>query len=105
MARTFAGEPRAWLSRRPSAARRAASAAVGGSRRCGSLDRRPTSGWLGLRAANAPALHARFIPTAKNAPAADFLPNHGFTRLDDTRFVIAADALPARPAHLQIDLD
>jgi len=58
-----------------------------------------------LRAANAPALHARFIPTAKNAPAADFLPNHGFTRLDDTRFVIAADALPARPAHLQIDLD
>ena len=58
-----------------------------------------------LRAAHAPALHARFIPTAKNAPAADFLPSHGFTRLDDTRFVITADALPARPAHLQIDLD
>jgi len=58
-----------------------------------------------LRALGATTLHARFVPTAKNAPAADFLPSHGFAPLDETRFVIDALALPARPTHLQIELD
>ena len=47
-------------------------------------------------------LRARFIPTAKNTPAADCLPRHGFTDLGDTHWRLALDAAPAFPPHLEI---
>ena len=36
-------------------------------------------------------LVGEFIPTAKNAPAADVFPKAGFTKIDDTRYVIATE--------------
>ena len=39
-----------------------------------------------LSARGAERLTATFIPTAKNAPAADFLPRHGFVETPDGRF-------------------
>ncbi|HUB66398.1 MAG TPA: HAD-IIIC family phosphatase [Candidatus Methylacidiphilales bacterium] len=46
------------------------------------------------RAGGATQLNASFIPTAKNAPAASFLPDHGFQSLDDNRWRIALAQIP-----------
>jgi FkbH-like protein len=46
------------------------------------------------RMAGAEHLVASFIPTAKNAPAASFLPDHGFTQENEPRWRIAISEIP-----------
>ena len=49
-----------------------------------------------------PALEGEFIPTAKNAPAADFYQRHGFTRVNGSRWRLElADVSFAWPASIQ----
>ena len=57
------------------------------------------------RAAGAQTLRARFIPTAKNTPAAGFLPSHGFADLGETHFELRVADAPAFPSHLRVVLD
>jgi FkbH-like protein len=52
------------------------------------------------RHARATAIEAAFIPTAKNAPVASFLPDHGFTSLDGHNFAIPIEDVPKRPAYI-----
>jgi len=47
----------------------------------------------------------RFVPTAKNAPAADFLPRHGFARAETGEWTAAAAAIPAVPRHVTLTLE
>jgi FkbH-like protein len=50
-------------------------------------------------------LVARYIPTAKNAPAADFLPRHGFEPDGSGGWKADAAAIPAVPAHVTLALE
>jgi FkbH-like protein len=54
------------------------------------------------RRAGAVELTAVFVPTAKNAVAADFLPRHGFSRRDDGSWALSLEPLPPAPAHVRI---
>jgi FkbH-like protein len=45
-------------------------------------------------------LEAAFIPTAKNAPAAKFLPDHHFAPIDEHRWQIAVRDVPPIPVHV-----
>jgi hypothetical protein len=45
---------------------------------------------------------ARFVATAKNAPAADFLPRHGFERDPTGRWRAAVAAVPPVPGHVNL---
>lgn len=47
-------------------------------------------------------LVARFVPTAKNGAARDFLPRHGFAAADDGTWTTAVSAVPACPPHVTI---
>jgi len=47
-------------------------------------------------------LQARFSPTRKNAPAADFLPGHGFRQSQDGLWTIKIDKVPPRPPHIKV---
>jgi FkbH-like protein len=49
------------------------------------------------RASGVEGLVARFIPTAKNAPATDFLPHHGFVQNNAGDWHIAVSAVPPIP--------
>jgi FkbH-like protein len=48
---------------------------------------------------------ARYLPTAKNAPAADFLPRHGFVDDGAGGWKAGAAAIPAVPAHVALTLE
>jgi FkbH-like protein len=48
---------------------------------------------------------ARYVATAKNAPAADFLPRHGFARDESGDWKAALAAIPAVPGHVTLALD
>ncbi len=50
----------------------------------------------------AAALSARFVPTAKNGAAADFLPRHGFRPEADGTWTAALSAVPACPPHVKL---
>lgn len=52
-----------------------------------------------LRAAGAREMRAEFLPTASNAPAAEFLPGHGFVR-EGAGWRAALEALPGVPGHI-----
>jgi FkbH-like protein len=54
------------------------------------------------RSAGAKAIEAAFVPTAKNEPAASFLPEHGFTSLDGRNFTISIDDAPEWPAYITV---
>jgi FkbH-like protein len=45
---------------------------------------------------------ARYVPTAKNAPAADFLPRHGFARDPAGGWKAALAAIPPVPGHVTL---
>jgi len=47
-------------------------------------------------------LQARFSPTRKNAPAANFLPGHGFRPSQDGLWTIECDKVPPRPPHIKV---
>lgn len=47
-------------------------------------------------------LEASFTPTAKNAPAADFLPSHGFTKIGEVRYEALINVLPPVPQHVSL---
>jgi FkbH-like protein len=48
---------------------------------------------------------ARYVPTARNAPAADFLPRHGFARDPAGRWMAALAAIPPVPGHVTLAPD
>jgi FkbH-like protein len=48
---------------------------------------------------------ARYVATAKNAPAADFLPRHGFERDASGAWKADAAAIPAVPGHVTLALE
>ena len=52
-----------------------------------------------LRQAGARSLSARFVPTARNAPAADFLPRHGFHEERGSWRADVSD-VPGTPSHV-----
>jgi FkbH-like protein len=47
-------------------------------------------------------LTARFVPTAKNGAAADFLPRHGFRQEADGTWTAAVSAVPPCPRHVAL---
>lgn len=52
--------------------------------------------------AGATAIDAAFIPTAKNAPVASFLPEHGFTSLGGGDYTISVGSVPERPTYIAV---
>jgi len=50
-------------------------------------------------------LLGRFVPTARNAPAADFLARHGFARAASGEWTAEAAAVPAVPRHVSLTLE
>lgn len=52
------------------------------------------------RAAGARTLHAEFLPTAKNAPAAGFLASSGFVQREDGAWIADVVAITPAPAHV-----
>jgi FkbH-like protein len=54
------------------------------------------------RADGAEELFASFIATAKNAPAASFLPDHGFAVAEGHSWRIATSAVPFAPGHVHL---
>jgi FkbH-like protein len=48
-------------------------------------------------------LRARFIETAKNAPAADFLPRHRFVQEKDGSWLLSLVAPPEAPSHVTLE--
>lgn len=74
---------------------------------CRVLGRKVESAFLAFiaqegRATGAKHLFASYIPTAKNAPCAGFLPEHGFSADPDGRLVAPLDALAEPPAHILV---
>jgi FkbH-like protein len=74
---------------------------------CRVLGRQVETAFLAGIAAEAQAdgageLFAAFVPTAKNAPAASFLPDHGFVVGEGHSWRIAISAVPAVPACIQL---
>jgi FkbH-like protein len=53
------------------------------------------------RAAGAVEFAASFIPTAKNALCASFLPDQGFTQVGERKWHLALEDAPEIPAHIQ----
>ena len=51
------------------------------------------------------AIAARYVATAKNAPAADFLPRHGFEDDGSGGWKADAAAIPAVPSHVSLTLE
>jgi FkbH-like protein len=48
---------------------------------------------------------ARYVATAKNTPAADFLPRHGFAPDGTGRWTAAVEAVPPVPGHVTLALE
>jgi predicted enzyme involved in methoxymalonyl-ACP biosynthesis len=47
-------------------------------------------------------IFAAFIPTAKNAPASSFLPDHGFEIAEGDAWRIAISAVPEAPPFVEL---
>jgi FkbH-like protein len=72
---------------------------------CRALGRKVETAFLAgiverAQAAGATTISARFIPTAKNTPATEFLPGHGFTAVDDEKWSASPGDITAHPAHI-----
>jgi FkbH-like protein len=55
------------------------------------------------RLGGASTIDAAYIPTAKNAPVASFLPDHGFAILDGNSYTISVEAVPERPSYIAVE--
>jgi FkbH-like protein len=58
----------------------------------------------GARTLGGSELRAAFIPTRKNAPAADFLPAHGFQRIDTHVWTTRLAAVPPTPGYIDLQM-
>lgn len=75
---------------------------------CRVLGRGVETAFLGViagyaRAAGAERLHADFVPTAKNAPAASFLPDHGMSPTPDGGWFVRCDGVPPIPEFIDVE--
>jgi FkbH-like protein len=55
------------------------------------------------RLSGASTIEATYVPTAKNAPVASFLPDHGFAILDGNTYTISVAAVPERPSYIAVE--